>query len=1344
MKNLLVFSFFPAFVPPKSGGESRLFNFYFELSNFFNITLLSSGHLNSELETIWHTNNFVEKRVPKDSVFGEQWQYLTPHAGEGDLSGPCIAASGKFLTEMHKVYLESYPDSDVIIHEFPFTLDYDLFRGIDDKLRVYNSHNCEYELYKKLHAQAPSNHIIELVRDVEVRLLKLAGLVTYCGDDDLPAFERLLRGKLPRAVFIPNGMTKISVSKEKSNEKIKRAVFIGSGHLPNVQAAEFIVETLAPACPEVIFDIIGNCCPPGEYPANVVRHGVVETKLKSELIAAADIAINPMLGGSGSSLKILDFVAHGVPVLSTPIGMRGFDFQDGKDCLLAEAEEFPKFLKKYANELEFLEMIGTSARRFALERYSWSAISNKFSNLIEEQLEKHKKDHRLDPFVLALNDYDPFDTIGGGATRLQGLYAAMAEWSNVVVMCFSEGTTIEVADIGEKIKCIRIPKTPEHLEEVKYFNSRFYISANDIVALRHAGHNRVLNDVYDVLRRHARIVVCDHPYMVPLPRRFGDRFVYSSHNFEYKLKKDLMEWHPDKDELINEVFNAERFCVASSALVVAVSAEDAENFTRGVNAAAPIMVVPNGASVPVTPNQEDVSAVREKINSRSAVFLGSAHIPNVDAAKFIVESLAPDCPDVEFHLVGSVCQAIPNHLPSNVTAWGVLSESMKSAVLQHCKVAINPMFSGSGSNIKLSDFLANGLYVVSTNFGIRGYPDLINSHVTIANQESFAEVLQNILDVLSISDEVKRMERRALFIEHLSMRSLAKQFVNLLKELEQPKKRMLFVTYRYTAPALGGAESMLLKLITGIGNSGEFVVDVVAPEVSSIKEVYRFGSHYESDPDVCAPVGLRNVRFVRFPLARDEGPIVDKKLLAAWCAQSEFEKQLYMSIKSSIINPGLVWGWGYPEGDKENVCRWGFAECGLHLTEYSTVRVVGFVPHAAVVRVCDSEGAELLHKELDSYFEFCFEANAGAVAFYVSCRHNYCVSDPRPLAMYIRHIYLNEIKLNLGTQTVLQPTHKDAFDIYLKMERAANLSRDRQSVSLTDIRGPHSPDLESFLEEYTKYYDIVVTHNNVFRSPVTAISAAKAANVPSVLIPHAHLDDDFYHFPDVHQSALDADLVLAAPKAVCRFYERIGVRQVGYLPAGIDSTESFSNDDESAFRSIFTRFESFFLVLGRKAIAKGYLDVIREIENLNLSGKQNVHLVLIGPDDDGIPVTSSYATYLGRQPRNVVRGALMSCIGLINMSSSESFGIVLLEAWLAGKPVIANVNCSAFHDLAVHEENALLVSKETLGTAMDKLTSNEALRKKLGDAGKGILNQYDWERVCANFLSFCRDYARVC
>lgn len=1336
MKNLLVLNFFPAFTPPSSGGEVRIFHFYCELSKYFNVTLLSSAEVDGERAEVWHTNNFVEIRAPKDNSFVTQWQLLSPHAGVGDLSGPSVAATGLYFNNLHKEYLAAYPKADVIVHEFPFTLYYDVFRGLDIKPRIYNSHNCEYKLYEKLHATSDSNVISDLVRSVEKELLLSADLVTYCGEDDLKSFEAMTGRSLGNVLFNPNGMTMKAMPNIKGDRKLKKTVFIGSGHLPNVQAAEYIVQHIAPKCPEFIFDIIGDCLPPGEYPSNVVRHGRVDDDTKSNLISNADIAINPMLSGSGSSLKILDFVAHCVPVLSTPIGMRGFEFKKDIHCVLIDLKDFASKLKTYSSKSAQLSTIANSAYKFALNRYTWSSIANRFNQSVEKLLQSHGTSGKTAQHILALNDYDPFSAIGGGATRLQGLYSASAEWSRVVVLCFSDSNKIEVTKESNNIYCVRIPKALAHIEEEHYFNSRFHVSTNDIVALRHIDRNQIFKDIYAVLRTQARVVVCDHPYLSPLPIAYSDRFVYSSQNCEYGLKKDLLEWHPDKDALLDDVRLAERRCVASAAAIVVVSAKDGIDLVSGVKAAAPVTVVANGASLPAIPSPEDLSAAKRHIFSKSAVFMGSAHMPNVDAAKFIVESLSTQCSDVDFHIVGSVCQALPKELPSNVKAWGLLNESMKAAVLSQCSVAINPMFSGSGSNVKLADFLANGLYVVSTEFGVRGYPDDIFNHVSVSDRASFPTALVKAIGNPATSAAENRRVRHQLFLEQLSMHGLGADFVKLLKGVETRKKRMLFVTYRYTYPYLGGAESYLARLISSAGNSGEFAIDVIAPEVTAIRENYRFSSHYEFDSNTSAPPEMQNVRFARFPLALQKNNHLNEGLHNAWRAQSEFEKQLYLSSGSNFSKSGLTWGWAHPNDTIKGNGRWCFSESGIHISDTSRIQISGYVRQPLVLRVVDMLGNELLHKKLESNFDIDFAASKGYVELYCSYKSSINPDDPRPLAIYVKTLSINGVPIDLDGEPLVPTSEDNALNTYLKFESAARASRGRSGISLTDLRGPHSPSLESFIEKSVSNYDIVVTHNNVFRPAIAATNAAKAAGVPSVLFPHAHLDDDFYHFTDVHQAALDADLVLASPKAACTFYEKIGVKSVKYHSPGVDAQEKFTDEDAAEFATIYNLKKPFFLVLGRKAGAKGYATVVSEIEKI--AAKTGVHLVMIGPDDDGVVINSNSTTYLGQQPRSVVRGALKTCIALVNMSSSESFGMVLLEAWLAGRPVIVNAGCSAFLDLAVHKKNALIVTRSSLGEALSQLAKDKELGDRLGSAGKETAKSYEWEKVCKDFLDNCK------
>ncbi|MCY1306471.1 hypothetical protein D9M70_563340 [compost metagenome] len=97
----------------------------------------------------------------------------------------------------------------------------------------------------------------------------------------------------------------------------------------------------------------------------------------------------------------------------------------------------------------------------------------------------------------------------------------------------------------------------------------------------------------------------------------------------------------------------------------------------------------------------------------------------------------------------------------------------------------------------------------------------------------------------------------------------------------------------------------------------------------------------------------------------------------------------------------------------------------------------------------------------------------------------------------------------------------------------------------------------------------------------------------------------------------------------------------------------------------------------------------------------------------------------------------MSSIGLVNMSASESFGIVLLEAWLADKPVIVNKGCAAFHDMATDGVNALMCDVAGLDAAIRRLVSEPELRNTLSANGRQTAATYDWSRVGEAFIEFC-------
>jgi len=127
----------------------------------------------------------------------------------------------------------------------------------------------------------------------------------------------------------------------------------------------------------VTFAVVGSA---GLYfqgrsvPPNVCLAGVVDEAEKQVFLAAADLAINPMSSGTGSNLKMLDYFAAGVPVLSTGFGARGIDAEPGVHYLGTSIEDFLPGLVQALMDPAQGAALTEAANRLARERYSWRAI----------------------------------------------------------------------------------------------------------------------------------------------------------------------------------------------------------------------------------------------------------------------------------------------------------------------------------------------------------------------------------------------------------------------------------------------------------------------------------------------------------------------------------------------------------------------------------------------------------------------------------------------------------------------------------------------------------------------------------------------------------------------------------------------------------------------------------------------------------------------------------------------------------------------------------------------------------------------------------------------------------
>lgn len=87
-------------------------------------------------------------------------------------------------------------------------------------------------------------------------------------------------------------------------------------------------------------------------------------------------------------------------------------------------------------------------------------------------------------------------------------------------------------------------------------------------------------------------------------------------------------------------------------------------------------------------------------------------------------------------------------------------------------------------------------------------------------------------------------------------------------------------------------------------------------------------------------------------------------------------------------------------------------------------------------------------------------------------------------------------------------------------------------------------------------------------------------------------------------------------------------------------------------------------------------------------------------------------------------------------TGQESFGIVLLEAMAAGKPIVASA-IPGYQEVVRHGREALLVpprDEQALAVSLVRLLANAPLRQALGAAGRQRAAEFAWERVAAAVL----------
>ena len=1333
---ILVANFFPAFQPPTSGGEQRYYGLYHHLAARHDVTLLSPTYSNRTFEEVRFAPSFRELRVPKDPVFDRLHGELDAQGIGPECSGYVVALAAGVEHAFGQRFLDEAAKADVIVHESPFTLPYDRSFGCDGKPRIYNAYNVEHRLARAMLRGPAGARAADFIADLERALVTHAACVFATSEDDRDLLAADFAIPRERIVLVPNGFEPApDGALEAMRREPRQVLFIGSAHPPNIEAARFIVERLAVALPDVSFRIAGAGGDRlgGDVPGNVRRLGIVDDAARRREFARCTVAINPMFSGSGTNLKALDYLAAGAPMLATPVGARGLGLVDGETAFIAAPDDFAARLRALLDDDAARTRVGRAGRAYVHANFSWPHIAATAEAAIVEAAASRAASR---PLLLAVNDFAVAQGRGGGEVRIRELLTELARDFDVVLLALSDDDRGVVRLLAPHLREVRVPRTAAHRAADVEAARGERVSVSDLVAAEFCLDNAELVALFRVIASSARAVIFEHPYLVALSRLLPPdaRVVYSSLNVECTLKADLLRARRDGTRRIAQAEALEREMLARAGLVVCVSDADRREFVAS-GARAPVVVVENG----VRAGERPVAQMHEPGERSLAVFLGSAHPPNVEAARFLIERLAPAMPRLDVVIAGGVCASVGAlALPPNVHLAGVLGAAEKDGLLARADVALNPLFGGGGSSLKVPDFFAAGLPLVSTAIGVRGYDVEAGVHYVEADRDDFVERTRALVADAqrrsALADNARDYATRRLdwSIVGRRYRQAMRSFVGVA---ERP--RVLVVTYRFADPPPGGAETFLVNLLKALAARGRVAVDIATCDVGAIADRWHFSARYAPAPRAPMPAYCENL--YRFPVDPvDESATLDacRRLFGSWMAETRLQA-LELGFDASP-RPMLLGGWNFVERRDTEAVRWTSTEAQVHVLPHTRrMRIRAHAPAPTRVDAL-ADGADIASRAGAGRLDWSFDVPAGTrvVALRVA-RPFFAADDPRELGLLVETIELDE---GAGWHVLsLADDFEDAArsDDVARWVSSLIAITERRAAQVDalfpQVRGPHSRVLAGWLEANVDAYDVVLAHGTPFTTAVVATEVARRHGVPVVALPHVHMEDRYYHWQAYYAMFRAARCVIAAPSsAKTSFFDRVGASSIALPGGGVDAdefAEARLEHARSAFAALHRSDKPFVLVLGRKTAAKRYRIAIEAGEAVN-AGAHTVALVLIGPDEDGQPIDSPHVHAYGTQPRDVVLGALASALCLVNMSESESFGIVLLEAWLAGRPVVAARKCAAFADLVRDGENGFLAeSVADVARAIETYLCDEDCAARHARAGRRLAQAFEWRRI---------------